>query len=164
MKLEIGNSSEKQLKSVYLVRHGEYGSNGSLTVNGMQNSSEISYQLAISIKDETRAVFVSPALRTVETGFFVAHALKVQRKIEAALGLPEGQKNPQGIMSLMQAYRYQVQNLILVTHFEVAGKFTKYLLKNVYELDMKILPFGTAEAWQIDMKTGDVTHICASAK
>jgi phosphohistidine phosphatase SixA len=164
MSLETRNGGQNNLKSLYIVRHGEYGPNGSLSLVGRRQVLQISFKIANIINGETKAVYASPAKRTVETGNFLARMLKVQQVVEAALGLPEGQRNPQAILNILNDHRRQVQNLLLVTHVEVAEAFAKHLLNNIYEREMAPFQLETAEAWHITIEAGDMTHISARAK
>jgi phosphohistidine phosphatase SixA len=139
------------MKKLVIVRHGDYGLDRCLNEFGKKNINNLAKQLKRRINSDSLMILSSPLERAKESAEIIAANFKVSFKENRILCSGGGySENFPGLLKLIRNLQYDVDVLILVTHFEYTEGFPSYFGQQ--ELGVNFLTRGISKgkAWEID--------------
>lgn len=147
------------LKRLIIVRHGDYGSDDHLNIDGKREMNKLGDELMTSIINGQRGfILTSPINRAFESAEILRGMLGFQ--IVANEVLFSNGDHPVDLIAsleLIRSYKNIADILIVVTHLEYTNRFHQYFGKNELGVEFQFGGIGKGQAWDIDCEQKTIT-------
>lgn len=148
------------MKTLIIVRHGNYGDDDHLNNDGRNQIQELGKKLCSIINQSSVLLLTSPKDRARESAEIIGSILKTD--IEAHKILWSDCSRPEnlpGVLELVKSHQNQAEVTILVTHYEYAELFPAYYARNELGFTLTSKPLNKGEALVINCQQKTVQHV-----
>jgi phosphohistidine phosphatase SixA len=158
IEMEIKKRRLCQMKKLVIVRHGDYGFDGSLSTKGKAQMKQLAESLRSQLGGGKTIILFSTAPRGEQSARILAAELGIT-ELEPHEVLWSDRENgrsahPAKTLALVRSKKELYDIVVLVTHYEYAEEFPMYFSQCEFDgLLFICVEIKKAEAWVIDCET-----------
>ncbi len=146
------------MKKIVVIRHGQYDVvSGNLTKQGEGQIENLARSLRQKLLGKT-FILTSPAPRTRQTANLLGELLHAEIQEQPILwsggdAPPQTCFDPPAVLEFIVSLQQQVENVMVVTHWEYVETLPRLLSKKFLERPTALRSLARGEAWMIDLES-----------
>lgn len=127
------------MNKLILIRHGDYDNRTGLLTNNGQRKMRMTAEVLRSHLAGNTKLLSSTAPRAVESAGIICDKLNLTYEQHEVLWVDQAHpENFPGVLELVRAHIYEVDILVIITHYDYAQYFPTYFCMKVLNVDLPV--------------------------